>query len=296
MAGAFSQVDLSQLQLPDAVETLSFDDIKSGMLADLAVIAPGLVLLESDPAMKILEVAAYRELLWRQRGNDAVRAVMPAYAGGADLDNLAATFGVSRLTITAADPTTNTPAVMESDDDFRRRLVLAPEGYSVAGPEGAYVYLALTSDPDVMDASVASPDAGEVLITLLSRTGNGTASAALIAAAQAFLSDGTRRPLTDFVTVQSAAIVNYTVAATVTTFAGPDSAVVLAAGRERLNTYIAQSHRLGRDITHAGIISALAVPGVQNVVVSSPAADLSIADYQAAYCTDVAVTYGGVGE
>src|SRR3546814_9711108 len=45
------------------------------------------------------------------------------------------------------------PAVMESDSDLRRRLVLAPEGYSVAGPEGAYIFHALSAHPDVLDAS-----------------------------------------------------------------------------------------------------------------------------------------------
>ena len=45
-------------------------------------------LVESDPAWTILEVAAYRELLLRQRINDASRAVMLAFATGADLEHL----------------------------------------------------------------------------------------------------------------------------------------------------------------------------------------------------------------
>lgn len=71
--------------------------------------------------------------------NDAARAIMPAYAVGVDLDNIAALFGIVRFVITPADPQTGAPAVMESDADFRRRMVLAPEGFSVAGPEGAYI-------------------------------------------------------------------------------------------------------------------------------------------------------------
>lgn len=297
MAGAFSQVDLSQLAAPDAVETLDFEAILSAMLADLVARDPSFsALLESDPAMKILEVAAYRELLLRQRVNDAVRAVMPAYAMGADLDNIAALFGVARLVITPADATTNTPAVMESDADFRRRMVLAPEGYSVAGPEGAYIFHALTADADVLDVSAISPEPGQVLVSVLSRTGNGTASAGLLATVDAYLSADTRRPLTDFVVVQSAEIIGYTVSAQVTTYAGPDAAVVIAAGTERLNSYIAENHRLGRDITRAGIIGALFVPGVQNVTLSAPAADIAVNDEQAAFCTAVSVVHVGVGE
>jgi phage-related baseplate assembly protein len=39
----------------------------------------------------------------RQRINDAARAVMPAYAVKADLDHIAALFGITRLTITPAN-------------------------------------------------------------------------------------------------------------------------------------------------------------------------------------------------
>ena len=45
---------------------------------------------------------AYRELLIRQRVNDAARGVMLATASGTDLDNLAANFNVERLLITPA--------------------------------------------------------------------------------------------------------------------------------------------------------------------------------------------------
>ena len=71
----------------------------------------------------------------------------------------------------------------------------------------------------------------------------------LLDAVGAYLSNETRRPLTNFVTVQDAQIVPYEVTAQLTTFAGPDSAIVLAEARARLDAYIADSHRLGRDIT-----------------------------------------------
>src|SRR3546814_19943147 len=78
---------------------------------------------------------------------------MPAYATGADLDNLAALLGVTRFELEPGDSVLGIPAVMESDSDLRRRLVLAPEGYSVAGHEGAYIFHALSAHPDVLDAS-----------------------------------------------------------------------------------------------------------------------------------------------
>ena len=65
---------------------------------------------------------------------------------------------------------------MESDPDFRRRIQLAPEGFSVAGPEGAYIFHALSADPGVLDACATSPSPGEVVVTVLARAGDGTAA------------------------------------------------------------------------------------------------------------------------
>ncbi|MEG3166622.1 baseplate J/gp47 family protein [Sphingomonas sp. LB3N6] len=293
----FTAVDLSRLPAPMIVETLDFETIYGQMLAQLVALLPDFdATVESDPAVKLLQVAAYREMLLRSRVNDAARAVMPAYAIGADLDNLAALMGVVRLLITPADAQTGAAAVLESDQDFRRRLVLAPEGYSVAGPEGAYIFHALSASADVLDASATSPTTGEVCVTVLARDGTGVASAALLAAVLAYVSAETRRPLTDYVTIQSAQIVPYAVAASITTFAGPDGSIVIAEARARLAAYIANSHRLGRDITRSGIFAALHVEGVQNVVLTSPAADVVLDRTQASWCTASNVVHAGLGE
>ncbi|TCP95147.1 phage-related baseplate assembly protein [Sphingomonas sp. PP-F2F-A104-K0414] len=293
----FTAVDLSRLPAPTIVETLDFDTIYGQMLAQFVALVPDFdATVESDPAVKLLQVAAFREMLLRARVNDAARAVMPAYAIGADLDNLAALMGVARLVITPANDQTNAAAVLESDEDFRRRLVLAPEGYSVAGPEGAYIFHSLSASSDVLDASATSPASGEVRLTILARAGTGVASPALLAAVLAYVSAETRRPLTDYVTIQSAEIVQYAVEASIRTFAGPDGLIVIAEARARLAAYIANSHRLGRDITRSGIFAALHVEGVQNVVLTSPAADVVLDRTQAGWCTATNVVHAGLGE
>ncbi len=53
-------------------------------------------LVESDPAIKILEVAAWRELLLRERINEAARSNLLKFASGEELDNLAEFYGVER--------------------------------------------------------------------------------------------------------------------------------------------------------------------------------------------------------
>lgn len=294
---AYTAVDLSDLPSPDIVEALDFDTIFAAMLADLqARDSAFTALVESDPAYCILQVAAYRELILRQRVNDAARGVMLAYAIGADLDNLGALFGVTRLQLDPGDPGQNIPPTMESDIDFRHRITLAPEGYSVAGPEGAYIYHALSADPRVLDASATSPTPGDVVVTVLSREGSGTAPQDLLDAVDAALSAQDVRPLTDNVTVQSAAVTNFSVAATIYTYAGPDASVVIAASTNDLNDYITESHRLGRDVTLSGLYSALHSPGVQRVELTSPTADVTIDSTHVANCTSITLTNGGVDE
>lgn len=298
---SFTPIDLSSLPAPSVVEALDYQTILSAMVADLQARDPEFTaLVESDPAWKILEVAAYREMLVRQRVNDAARGVMLAYATGNDLEQLAGLFGVTRKTLTPADTSTTppTPAVMESDADLRFRTTLALEGLSTAGPEGAYLYHSLSVN-GVKGVSVVGPPtvaAGNVLVTVLSTTGNGTATTDLVNSVKAKLSDEDIRPLTDAVTVQSASVQTYTIAASIFTYPGPDYSLVLDAARVSAQAYADARHKLGQDITLSGLYAALHVSGVQKVTLTSPSADI-VCDYsQAAYCTGISLTFGGTNE
>lgn len=301
MAGAFTAVDLSKLPFPDAVEEISFEDLLAAYIADLQARDPAFTaLLESDPAYKVMEVCAYREMLLRQRVNEAIKGVTLAYAENADLDQIAANYNVQRLVITPEDPDTvpPTPAVMESDADLRRRVQLSFEGFSTAGPEGAYIFHTLGADARVLDAAAYGPPEtpGVVRVAVLSREGAGTAPPDLLAAVDATLSAEDVRPLTDQVTVESAVIVNYAVDAELTLYSGPDSEVVAAAAQAALEAYVADNHRLGRDVTLSGIYAALHQEGVQNVELTTPTANVVAAWNQATNCTGITITAVGVGE
>lgn len=289
-----SAIDLSRLPAPDVIEPLDFETILAAMIADLQARWGDFdALTESDPAMKILQVAAYRELLLRQRVNEASRAVMLAYAGGGDLDQLAALVGVERLEITPADEDAGIPAVMESDAELRERVVLAPESFSVAGPTLAYVFHARSAHPDVLDASVQSPEPGEVLVTVLSRQGTGEPEPDVIDAVEERVNSRSVRPLTDLVTVQPADIVNFAIAAQIYLFDGPDPSVVIEAAEASALAYVARSRKLGRDINRSAISAALFVEGVQRVELTSPLADLPIGLAQAAHCTGIDLEFAG---
>lgn len=290
-------LDLSTLPAPDIVEQRGFETILAALKADLLARWPAFSAnLESDPVVKILEVVAYREMVLRQDFNDRARGVMLAFAGGGDLDHLAALFGVTRMVVTPANPLTGDPAVMEADDDLRRRVLLAPDSWSIAGPAAAYVFHALGADPGIADASATSPSPGEVIVSILSRTGDGTASPAQVAAVEAVVNADGVRPLTDHVTVQGAEILPYAVAANLTLFAGPDAPTILASAQASVAAFCAQARKLGRDIPRSALIAAIHVGGVQRVDLTSPAADLVCSDLQAGHLTGIALTLAGFAE
>lgn len=294
-------IDFSKIAPPDITETLDYETILADMLASLREIDPSFsAFAESDPAYKILEVCAYREVLLRARVNDASKAAMLPTATGADLDNLAALYGVTRLVITPADPDAIPPvaAVMESDDAFRTRIVLALASFSVAGPAAAYRYHALRVAA-VRDAAVEGPPTmppGEVRVSILGRDGDGTPDAATLAAVRDILNDEDVRPLTDIVTVIAAEIVPYKIRATIYTYAGPDPAVVIADAKASAEKFAADMHALGSDITLSGLYAALHVSGVQRVELAEPSAGIVIAPHQAPHCTAIALTHAGTDQ
>ncbi|MCC4600182.1 baseplate assembly protein [Xanthomonas melonis] len=294
---SFTAVDLSKLKAPDLIEALDFETIFAEALAQFRRLMPEFsALTEADPVYKLLQLFAARELLLRQRANDKAQQTMLAFATGANLDHLGALFGVARLVLDPGQPDVGIPPAHESDVDFRRRIQLAPEGFSVAGPEGAYIYHALSAAADVMDASATSPAPGQVLVTVQSRKGDGTAPQELLDEVTAVLTDANVRPLTDEVAVQSAQIVLYAIRGRVYTYAGPDSAVVMREALRSLLAYLAEAHRIGRDVPESAIKAKLFVDGVQRVELDSPAADVRISRTQAAYCISIDIVHAGIDE
>ncbi|MCP1438388.1 phage-related baseplate assembly protein [Erwinia persicina] len=299
-------IDLSQLPAPDVVEALDYETLLNERKATLVSLYPAeqqdtiarTLALESEPVVKLLQENAYREVILRQRVNEAAKAVMVAYALADDLDQLGANNGVTRLTLTAADDTTTPPtaAVMESDDDYRVRIAAAFEGLSVAGPSGAYEYHAKSADGRVADASAISPSPACVTVTVLSREGNGKAAADLLAVVDKALNDEDVRPVADRVTVQSAAIVDYAVEAVLYLYPGPEAEPIRAAAEAKLAAFVSAQARLGRDIRKSALYAALHVEGVQRVELAQPVADVVLDKTQAAYCTGYGITVGGSDE
>jgi phage-related baseplate assembly protein len=294
-------IDLSKLPPPLFVESLDYEAILADMLADLRDRDPEFTSVsEADPAYKVLEVAAYRELLLRQRMNDEGKALLLAFAFDADLDHIGVTYydGEARLVVTPADPDAVPPvaAVYESDESYRRRLLLKDDSYSTAGSDGAYIFHALSADGQVKDASVDSPQPGTTVVYVLSHSGDGTPSAELLATVATRLSHSDVRPLSEEVLVQPATIVNWALDADLYTYSGPDQGLVLQASTDSVTTYIQAHQMLGHDMTLSGLYAGLHVPGVFKAVPNSPLADVVCGIGQAPWCTGINVRIAGVGQ
>lgn len=296
-------IDLSQLPSPTIIEELDFEtiltDVKAVMIAafpeDQQTAVAAALTLESEPLTIIAQAMAYRELLLRQRINEGAAACMLSHATGDDLDNIAANLDTERLVITAATDTAD--AVTEGDEALRLRAQAAFEGMSVAGPSAAYEYFARSASGQVSDARATSPSPAEVVVAVLSTEGDGTASAALLAAVAAAVNDEEVRPLGDRVTVQSADIVEYDIDATLYLYPGPESEPIINAAMASLKAFLADNDKkIGRDIVRSAISAALHVQGVQRVVINTPADDLQIDNTQAARNTGYTVDNGGTDE
>lgn len=314
----FAFINLSEMTPPDAVETLSFEEILEEMKADYLVrnLSYSVDVLESDPVIKALGVGAYRELGVRQRVNDAVRAVMLAFSKGKDLENLGAFYGVERKIIDPGDATATPPIAptYEKDDDYRRRIQLAPEAFTTAGSDGSYIFNALsagnkpsdidvqspapgtiivtfTFDPDtsaskIKDASVTSPNPVEVVVTVLGHDGDGIVTDEILTEVTSHLSGKYVRPLTDQVTVQKASLLNFAVEATLTLYDGPDETVVLAESGAKCWAYVRSQHVLGGEVNSSGLDAALHVAGVKRVALTDWT-DKAASEAQAPYCTGI---------
>ncbi|MDD3676887.1 baseplate assembly protein [Thauera propionica] len=272
--------ELAGLPPPQVVETLRFETVFDALLRDFQARYPQYsALLASDPAIKLIEVAAYRELLLRARINEAARANLLAFAVGNDLEHLGAFYGVTRLP-------------EEQDEPLRRRIRARIIGFANAGGAAHYRYWALSASPDVADVAVDSPGPGRVRISVLP-TGHGdTVPEALLDAVRATVLRDDVRVLTDTVEVVPVSLVPVVVAAQIWLY--PDTPMAVFDGlAQRLTQSMAQAAVLGWDLTRSWLIGQLQQPGVHKVELSAPAADIRIHSTQAVRLTDVQLTFAG---
>jgi len=291
-----TEIDLSQLNPPDVVRQIDFETILKEGLEDfyqrMEEVQPNFQrYLESDPAMKLAEAFAYREMLVRKESNEQALAVLLAFAKDNDLDHKAAERNLQRRIISPA--TENTPEVKESNDSLRKRVQLAPEGQTTAGSEGSYIFHGLNADPRVKDIYPYAPldetgnPTGICNIYVLSNESDGTAPEDLLNVVSAALNAKSVRPLTDKPIIYSASILNYSIDAEIFIDEGPDENIVLDSCYKAAQEYTKKSHSFNDGISLSGIYQALHQPGVSRVNLISPAGNIDTSLGQVVHCTGI---------
>lgn len=271
-----SLLDLSNLPVPDVLETLDFEDEYASILERFreAMGSQWSAALESDPVVKELELFTYERLTLRARVNAAARAVLLASSTGNDLDQVLALLGAERLE-------------GEGSDDFRERGRQAPYGYSTAGPRQAYKYHALSAHPDIRDVWVDRPTPGVVRITVLSRIGDGVPAPEILAAVRVVLNAEDVRPVNDTVLVEPAYSIPWQLRARLHFASGAATEPVMAEAQAAAELYAVSQHKLNTALSMNMVIVALGVPGVSDVELLSPMQDVAAFVQGAAYCTGI---------
>nr|WP_241566391.1 baseplate J/gp47 family protein [Pseudoalteromonas sp. R3] len=196
------------------------------------------------------------------------------------------------------------------------------EGFSTAGPAGAYVFHALKASPKVRDVYVSAPEferasvtdgnatsafvlnctsnaglsepmPGDVAVTILSDEGSGLASDTLLNTVQTYLNQDEIRPLTDRVRVKSATIKPFTINARLYLYPGMDSNAIQQKALDTTAGWLSEHYKLGHDISLSALYAVLHREGVQRVELLEPQWDIAVAQDEAAYCTAIEVDIGG---
>ncbi|MBA8757697.1 baseplate assembly protein J [Wolbachia pipientis] len=247
------------MQQPNIIELLNFEEIFSRMKEELVNRDKSFTgLVESDPAIKILEVAAWRELLLRERINEAAKSNLLKFARGEELDNLAEFYGVER-------------EKEEDDERFRKRIKAKIVGWSTGGN---YRYYALSADTRVKDALVESHVPGKVQVSILSTelSTTGIPPEELLEIVRNQLNREDVRILTDLIEVVSCNIIEIDIHSKIS-INRPD---IIETVKKQFIEKFETTKRLGWNVARSWIIANLFVKGVENVELIEPREDVVV--------------------
>lgn len=185
----------------------------------------------------------------------------------------------------------------EDDDAYRERIRQAPEKYSVAGPEGAYRFWAMSANQNIVDVSVRSPSPGVVELRPLLKNGEIPGTEILDTVLES-VGNKKVRPLTDQVLALPPESVSYDVK--LTYYIDKDNitqtAAIQQAAAKAVNDYnLWQKTMMGRSINPTELIWRLRAAGASRVEVALPEF-LALEKYQVAQVNTVAVGFGGISD
>lgn len=209
-----------------------------------------------NPGVAAAETAAFGEVYFVQRLNDAVRvALLPSFASGSDLDLNVARTGLTRL-----------PG--ETDAALRERDRLARKGKSAAGPDDSYISAARNFSPRVRDVAVEAETRNSssrvLILSVLTTDNGGLIDDELRDGLTVALNDKAFRSRNVTVEIVPAIITTKDVVATLYLYPETPDVVVTQAGAA-LVAAVAADQQLGFDLTESYVTKQLHLSGVQRV-------------------------------
>lgn len=187
-------------------------------------------------------------------------------------------------------------AERENDDAYAERIRLAPESFSTAGPELAYIYWAKSVSAEIADVHAYSPQEGRVAVYALMKKGRLPSEIELNEIAQV-INDKKVRPLTDLVSYHAPERVSYDAVATY--WISHENATVASiiqkqVDEEYQNYLIWQRSKIGRDIDLSELIARLKNKGASRVAVDATMF-IEVLAHQVAYESEQSLlTFGGI--
>lgn len=186
----------------------------------------------------------------------------------------------------------------ENDENFRERIQIAPESFSVAGPRGAYEYYARSAHQDIIDVAVVGPPEippGYVKIYPLMKGGE-LPSNEVLDAVLAICNADNVRPLTDCVSAHKPDVVSYAlnVKYYIDRARATQSTELQAAVSEAVSNWVTwQRSKLGRDLNPSELNHRMIAAGAKRTEITSPSFRVLKAS-ELAIPSTITLTFGGL--
>ena len=183
---------------------------------------------------------------------------------------------------------------IEGDDDLTYRVLMAPAGYSVAGPKEAYEYWARQFRTDIEDVKVYTPSPTEVVV-LFMLDGGVAPDGTIIASMQEFLSASPIRPLTDEVTVGAPTDVEYEINLTyyINRSDSINATSIQNSVNKAIQEYKAWQRKIGKDINPDELVKRMKLAGAKRVELTAPVFT-KVSETHIALSGNELVRYGGL--
>lgn len=191
--------------------------------------------------------------------------------------------------------TTNSGADLEDDDNYRKRVLLAPTAITNASGEDEYEYLTRQFSQQIIDVFVDNPRdakgykrAGEVEVYFITK--EGIANDDLIEKVQTFLENKSVRALNDKIIVSKPHIIEYKIEANIIPKFGGDPIKILNTCKADIAKFTqVKQNKLGSDIVQLDIASILKNNQVYDVEIIKPAS-IRVRKNAIAICKNISLT------